>query len=148
MPRDGELSENDARQGTVASGYELEKRASRDFTAISAKAVALGGLGNLRNLKCCPFPLERRQLEKAGRFCQNKIMSFAEMKEFLPTLTPEERASLLESLQALQEGVSIEEFRAINAVLDEEIHDPSPEISGDEVRERIASWSRRNAAKT
>jgi hypothetical protein len=55
-------------------------------------------------------------------------MSFAEMKELLPTLTPEERSSLIESLQAMEEGVSVEEFRRINAALDEEINDPSPEI--------------------
>jgi hypothetical protein len=74
-------------------------------------------------------------------------MSFAEMKELLPTLTPEERSSLIESLQAMEEGVSVEEFRRINAALDEEINDPSPEISGEEMRERLASWSRRDAAQ-
>ena len=75
-------------------------------------------------------------------------MSFAEMKELLPTLTPEERASLIESLQAMDEGVSVEEFRTINAVLDEEIHDPSPEVSIDEVRAGLASRVRRNAPQT
>jgi len=74
-------------------------------------------------------------------------MSFAEMKELLPTLTPEERASLIESLQAMDEGVSVEEFRAINSALDEEIKDPSPEVSIDEVRAGLASWVRRNAAQ-
>ncbi len=72
-------------------------------------------------------------------------MSFAEMKQLLPTLTPEERASLIESLQAMDGGVSVEEFRAINAALDKEINDPSPEISIDEVRAGLASWARRHA---
>lgn len=75
-------------------------------------------------------------------------MTFAEVKDLLPTLTPAERAELLECLDAMREGVSVEEFRKINAALDEEINDPSPEISGEEVRKHIAEWTRRNAAKT
>jgi hypothetical protein len=74
-------------------------------------------------------------------------MTFAEMKDLLPTLTEEERTELSDRLGAIEEGVTVEEFRRINAALDEEINDPSPEISGDEVRERLASWSRRNAAQ-
>jgi DNA-binding transcriptional MerR regulator len=65
------------------------------------------------------------------------VMSFAEIKEELATLSPEQRTELLESLHALEEGVSIEELRAINAALDEEINDPSPGLSLKEVRQNI-----------
>ena len=66
-------------------------------------------------------------------------MSFAEIKEELATLSPEQRAELLESLHALEEGVSVEELRAINAALDEELNDPSPGLSLKEVRQNIRS---------
>jgi hypothetical protein len=64
-------------------------------------------------------------------------MSFAEMKEALVSLSLEERAELQEHLHALEEGVSVEELRAINAALDEELNDPSPELTLEEVRESI-----------
>ncbi len=66
-------------------------------------------------------------------------MSFAEMKEALATLSPEERAELQESLYALEEGVSLHELRAINAALDEELTNPSPNLTLDEVRANIRS---------
>jgi hypothetical protein len=66
-------------------------------------------------------------------------MSFSEIKEALVTLSPEQRTELQESLHALEEGVSIEELRAINATLDEELNDPSPGLTLEEVRKNIRS---------
>jgi DNA-binding transcriptional MerR regulator len=66
-------------------------------------------------------------------------MSFSEIKEALVTLSPEQRTELQESLHALEEGVSIEELRAINASLDEELNDPSPGLTLEEVRKNIRS---------
>jgi hypothetical protein len=66
-------------------------------------------------------------------------MSFAEMKEALATLSPAQRTELEEHLHALDEGVSVEELRAINAALDEELQKPSPGLTVDEVRESIRS---------
>jgi len=66
-------------------------------------------------------------------------MSFAELKEALVTLSPEQRAELQEQLHALEEGVSVEELRAINAALDEELNDPSPRLTIDEARQSIRS---------
>ena len=64
-------------------------------------------------------------------------MSFSEIKEALVTLSPEQRTELQESLHALEEGVSVEELSAINATLDEELNDPSPGLTLEEVRENI-----------
>jgi len=66
-------------------------------------------------------------------------MSFSEIKEALVTLSPEQRTELQESLHALEEGVSVEELRAINATLDEELNDPSSGLTLEEVRENIRS---------
>ena len=66
-------------------------------------------------------------------------MSFSEIKEALITLSPEQRTELQESLHALEEGVSVEELRAINATLDEELNDPSPGLTVEEVRQSIRS---------
>jgi len=66
-------------------------------------------------------------------------MSFSEIKEALVTLSSEQRTELQESLHALEEGVSVEELRAINAILDEELNDPSPGLKAEEVRENIRS---------
>ena len=73
-------------------------------------------------------------------------MSFAEMKEALVTLSPKQRAELQESLHALEEGVSVEELRAINAALDEELNDPSPGLTLEEARESIRSLKPGDAA--
>jgi len=61
------------------------------------------------------------------------------MKEALVTLSPEQRAELQESLHALEEGVSVEELRAINAALDEELNAPSPGLTIEEVRQSVRS---------
>lgn len=68
------------------------------------------------------------------------------MKEALVTLSPEQRAELQESLHALEEGVSVEELRAITAALDEEVNDPSPGLTLEEVRENIRSLKQGDAA--
>ena len=52
----------------------------------------------------------------------------------MTSLSSQERAELQEYLHAIEEGVSVEELRAMNAALDEELNDPSPEISIEEVR--------------
>ena len=66
-------------------------------------------------------------------------MSFSEIKEALVTLSPEQRTELQESLHALEEGVSVEQLRAINATLDEELNDPSLGLTLEEVRKNIRS---------
>jgi hypothetical protein len=66
-------------------------------------------------------------------------MSFSEIKEALVTLSPDQRTELQETLHALEEGVSVEELRAINATLDEELSDPSSGLTLEEVRKNIRS---------
>jgi len=66
-------------------------------------------------------------------------MSFAELKEALVTLSPEQRAELQESLHALEEGVSVQELRSINAALDEELNAPSSGLTLEEVRQSVCS---------
>jgi len=66
-------------------------------------------------------------------------MSFTEIKEALVTLSVEERAQLQEQLNAMEEGVSVEELRAINRALDEAINDPSPNLTLEEVTHSIKS---------
>lgn len=73
-------------------------------------------------------------------------MSFAEIKELLPTLSIEERTELHECLQALEEGVSVEELRAMNAAIEEELNDPSPTLTLDEVRQNLRDMVRGDAA--
>ena len=55
-------------------------------------------------------------------------MSLSEIQTALPSLTPEERATLQEALYALEEGVSVEEWREMNAAIEEAFNDPSPSI--------------------
>ena len=64
-------------------------------------------------------------------------MTFEEIKEALPSLSPAERTELCEILGALVEGVSVEEFRARNAAIDEELNDPSESLTAEQVRESI-----------
>jgi hypothetical protein len=61
-------------------------------------------------------------------------------------LTPEERKTLQESLAALEEGVSVEEWRAMNAALDEELNDPSATIPANKVFAEIEAKFGRHAA--
>ncbi len=55
------------------------------------------------------------------------------MKEAVSALTSAERAELAEYLAALEEGMSVEEFRRMNAAVELELNDPSPEVSLEEV---------------
>ena len=75
-------------------------------------------------------------------------MSFAEIKEALPSLSPEQRAELEEQLQALDEGVTIEQLREINAMLDEELNDPSPGLTLEQAQERISRLNLGDAAQS
>ena len=59
------------------------------------------------------------------------------MKEALVSLSPEERWELQEHLHALEEGISVEELCAINSALDEELNDPSPGLTLEEVRDSL-----------
>ncbi len=61
------------------------------------------------------------------------------MKEAVSALTPAERVELAEYLAALEEGMSVEEFRRMNAALEEELNDPSPEVTLEEVRAELKS---------
>jgi hypothetical protein len=64
-------------------------------------------------------------------------MSFAEIKEALLQLSPAQWSELRENLQALEEGVSVEELRAMKAAVEEELYDPSENRTAEEVRESI-----------
>jgi len=64
-------------------------------------------------------------------------MSLSEIQAALPSLTVEERASLQETLYALEEGVSVEEWREMNAAIAEAFNDPSPSIPSEEVFARL-----------
>ena len=64
-------------------------------------------------------------------------MSLSEIQTALPSLTPEERATLQEALYALDEGVSVEEWREMNAAIEEAFNDPSTPIPSEEVFARL-----------
>jgi hypothetical protein len=91
---------------------------------------------------------DSRRLVKTLPVCQFKDMSFAEIKEALPTLSPEQRAELEEQLHALDEGVTVEQLHEINAMLDEEINDPSTGFTLEQARERISRLNVGDAAQT
>jgi DNA-binding transcriptional MerR regulator len=75
-------------------------------------------------------------------------MSFAELKEALVTLSPEQRAELEEQLHALDEGVTVKELREINAMLDEELTDPSAGFTLEQAREQIRRLNLGDAARS
>ena len=83
------------------------------------------------------FPARLKESDNPVQLCQITTMSFAEMKEALVTLSPEQRTELQEHLAALEEGVSVQELRSINSALDEELHNPSPGLSLKAVRANI-----------
>jgi hypothetical protein len=87
-----------------------------------------------------------RALEKRHEFCESKGMSFAEMMELLPTLSDKERAELADCLGAIEEGVSVEEYRAIKAAIEESLNDPSPGYTSEEVRAHIERIGQGDAA--
>jgi hypothetical protein len=78
-------------------------------------------------------------LSKERRSGKLQVMSFAEMKEAVSALSPAERAELAEYLAALEEGMSVEEFRRMNAAIDLELNDPSPEYSIEQVEADLKS---------
>lgn len=73
-------------------------------------------------------------------------MSLSEIQAALPALTLEERASLHEALYALEEGVSVEEWRAMNAAIEEELSDPFPTTPAEQVFAKLEARFRQNAA--
>jgi hypothetical protein len=60
-------------------------------------------------------------------------MSLAELENFVSTLSDTERSALREILNAAEEGVSVEEFRTMDAAVAEALNDPSPSIPAQEV---------------
>jgi DNA-binding transcriptional MerR regulator len=91
------------------------------------------------------FPL---RLVKTGLVWQITGMSFVEIKEALATLSPQQRAELEEQLHALDEGVTVEQLREINAMLDEELNDPSASFTLEQARERIRRLNLGDAARS
>ena len=79
---------------------------------------------------------------------QEFLMSVAEMMELLPTLTSEERIELMDQLGALEEGVSLDEFRAIRAAIDEALRDPSPSVPVEEVYKDLERLVQDHATST
>jgi hypothetical protein len=73
-------------------------------------------------------------------------MSLSEIQAALPSLTLEERTVLHETLYALEEGVSVEEWRAMNVAIEEELRDPSPTIPAEQVFAKLEAKFRQNAA--
>jgi len=73
-------------------------------------------------------------------------MSLSEIQDALPSLSAEERAALHEALYALEEGISVEEWRAMNAAIEEELLDPSPTIPAQQVFAKIEAKYGQNAA--
>ncbi len=60
-------------------------------------------------------------------------MSLAEIKEAVAALSAEERSQLRDVLDALEEGVSVEELRAIDHALDEALKGREPSIPAEQV---------------
>jgi len=73
-------------------------------------------------------------------------MSLSEIQSALPSFTLEERVALHEALYALEEGVSVEEWRAMNAAIEEAFNDPSSTISAEQVFAKLEAKYSRNAA--
>jgi hypothetical protein len=93
-------------------------------------------------------PFDLRLLVKSSLIWQIIVMSFAEIKDALATLSPEQRAELTEELHALDEGVTVQQLREINAMLDEELNDPSPGLTIEQSRERISRLNLGDAARS
>ena len=64
-------------------------------------------------------------------------MSLAEIKEAVTALSPEERSQLRDVLDALEEGVSVEELHAIDHALDEALNSKEPRLTLEEVQARM-----------
>jgi hypothetical protein len=66
-------------------------------------------------------------------------VSTIELEKFVSSLSESERHALRDILGAAEEGVSVQEFRAMTAALDEELNDPSPALSATEVFAELRS---------
>jgi hypothetical protein len=60
-------------------------------------------------------------------------MSLAEIKEAVAALSSEERNQLRDILDAMEEGVSVEELHAIDHALDEALNSKEPSIPAEQV---------------
>ena len=60
-------------------------------------------------------------------------MSLAELKEAVVALSVEERHQLRDVLDALEEGITVEQLHEIDRMLDEALNDKEPTIPGDQV---------------
>ena len=72
-------------------------------------------------------------------------MTFAEVKDNLAALSPAERSELLECLQALEEGMDVAHFRAMNAAIEKALAEPGPGVAIEEVRKRFQLMARTHA---
>jgi len=72
-------------------------------------------------------------------------MSLAELKEAVVALSVEERHQLRDILDALEEGVTVEQLHEIDHMLEEALNSKEPRLSLDEVR---AEMKRRLARKS
>jgi len=61
-------------------------------------------------------------------------MSLAELKEAVTALSAEERHQLRDVLDALEEGVTVEQLHEIDHMLDEALNEKGPSIPAEEVR--------------
>jgi hypothetical protein len=59
------------------------------------------------------------------------FMSLAELKEAVTTLSVEERHQLRDVLDALEEGVTVEQLHEIDQMLEEAMTDKEPSIPAD-----------------
>ena len=66
-------------------------------------------------------------------------MSQVELENLVSGLTEAERSALRDILNAAEEGVSVEEFRAITTAIDEALNDPSPPIPAAQVFAELRS---------
>ena len=66
-------------------------------------------------------------------------MSLAELETLVSGLTDEERKTLRNILNAADEGVSIEEWNAMDTAVDEALKDRSPTIPADQVFAELRS---------
>ncbi len=68
-------------------------------------------------------------------------MSLAELKEAITRLSGEERAQLRDVIDALEEGVSVDELHAIDRALDEALESKGPRYSIAEARAELKKRS-------
>ena len=64
-------------------------------------------------------------------------MSLAELKEAVVALSAEERHQLRDVLDALEEGVTVEQLHEIDSMLEEAINSKEPRLTLEEAREEL-----------